>query len=297
MELKTFGQRYLRVFFLLGQSAFNPKFKLHEIPSSMKFKQKLFHLIQYIPSLMYLFYVILTCIFFLQMFSSDKFSFSYGVYSFFTLSKLLTCITVLTCSPFFPNNLQKLWLKFEHVERYTSRILYFHWSFKQCQRNYVRKVILTAVLLLSRIISKFALRHTLPFYSFFSYSLTTTSIIANLHILFYVDLYEFMLRTINKKLSNIHRSNDIFKIPDKSEKSLSAQIEMYKSLHFKLWEICNLINLNFGWILVSIFLQTMSNFLNPIYWIVIDFYEDDFSKELQVISMFYRIFVSLHDSI
>lgn len=286
MNLKTIGQRYLTVFFFLGQSALNPCCKFAKIPS----KRKILHFMEFIPSMLYFIYVILTCTFHMRMFSSEKFSFSYGVYSFFTLSKVLTCIMVLTCSPFFPNNLRKLWLQFEHMERYSSRVLQFTWSFKAFEQSYIRKVILIVVLLMARFLSKVALRRTsFPLYSLFSYSLVTTSIIATLHILFYVDLYVFMLRTINKNLSKsmkCRRTSGVYRIDgEKYEKYSMANIEMYKCLHYKLWKISYLINMSFGWILVSIFLQTMSNFLNPIYWIIIDFYEDDFTKDLQVISM------------
>lgn len=112
-----------------------------------------------------------------------------------------------------------------------------------------------------------------------------TLIIAVLHILFYLNLFDFMMQVANRNLSNSFKcdSGGIFKV--KYEKKSTADIETYKRLHYKLWQISKMINLNFGWILVSLSLQNLSNLLNPIYWIIIDLYEDDLTQNLQVLSM------------
>lgn len=286
MAIQAIGQKYLRFFFLLGQSAYNPYYNPIKWSANNKvtLKRRFVHFLQFVPSSVYIVFVSISCPLYWAFFVNGKFSFNHFVYIIFTLSKLITCIMVFTCSPYFKNNLNHLWLKYQQLEHYASRRLNITWSFDQCIKSYQHKVFWMIILLIFRIISKFIFRNTRQsIYTTFSYALVAATIIAHLHILFYIDFYVFMLRTINKHLSMSH-ANRLFLIDSKID---ITNIGFYKCLHYKCWQIAMAINSCFGWVLVSILVQAMSNILSPVYWIVVDFFENDFTNNnLQVISMF-----------
>lgn len=287
MEIQSIGQKYLGFFFLLGQSAYNPYHNpIKCSTNNNRLRRRFVHFLQFVPSTVYIVFVSISCPLYWSFFVNGKFSFNHCVYFIFALSKLLTCIMVFTCSPYFKNNLNNLWLNFQQLEHYASRRLQLTWSFKQCEQSYKRKVFWMIILSIFRIILKYIFRnarHSL--YTTFSYALVVAMIIAHLHILFYIDFYVFMLRTINNHLSKLHVNSlkEVFSIDAKIE---ITNIGFYKCLHYKFWQIAMAINSNFGWVLVSILVQTMSSILGSVYWIVADFYEDDFTHSFQVISMF-----------
>lgn len=288
MTIHDIGQRYLGLFFLLGQSAYNPHYNPHN-PSAnynKKLKSRFVHYLQFVPSTVYICFVSISCPLYWKIFINGKFTFNHCFYFIFTLSKLITCIIVFTCSPYFKNNLNNLWLKFQQLEHYASRRLQLTWSFKQCEKSYKLKFIVIIILLIFRIISKFIFRNSRQsVYATFSYALVAASAIAHLHILFYIDFYVFMLRKINNHLSKSHANSltDVFLINEKIE---IKNIEFYKCLHYKFWQIAVAINSSFGCVLVSVLIQTSISLLSALYWIIVDIYEDDISNNFQVIGMF-----------
>lgn len=298
MNLKQFGQRYITLIFLFGQSPFYPRYHRSSIRSGIgsELKKKepnhLFQFVHLIPCIIYVIYLIFIITICINVITR-KISFSYGVYSFFVLCKVVTCVMVLKCSPLCSNSLKKLWHQFEQLEQYARTVVKDEWLWRECERKYLQKSLLVMVTFMSRPIAKFFARGELFSLNktFLTYSLVFISNITILHILFYVHLMNFILEMINWSLSNSFKcgNNGVFKVNSGAhiDKKLLADIDVIKRFHYKLWQICKLINLNFGWIMVLLVLQKMSNTLNAIYWIIIDFYEDDVGENLQVLSMLF----------
>lgn len=282
MAIQAIGQKYLGFFFFLGQSAYNPYYNpTKSSANNNKLKRRFLHFSQFVPSTVSIVLLSTTCPFYWKEFVNRKFSFKYCVQSISTLSKMITCIMVFTCSPYFKNDLNILWLKFQQLEHYANQRLKITWSFERCIKSYQHKVFWMIFFLISRIVLKFAFFEVSTTISFI---LVTASVIAQLHVLFYIDCFVFMLGTVNKQLINSHANylRDVFLVDGKI---VITNIGFYKCLHYKFWQIANAINSSFGWVLLSILIQTMITLLSALYWIVVDFYDDDFTNNFEVISM------------
>lgn len=81
-----------------------------------------------------------------------------------------------------------------------------------------------------------------------------------LHVVVYIDLMRFLLFSVNLKLNDVtemrwHRY------------SVAITFQHIKWIHYNLWKISKMINLQFGWIIVMLMLEYMTYFSACIYWI------------------------------
>lgn len=289
MNFQTIGERYSRIFFLLGQSSKIQFNRFHQTPSSNPSKLKTFST-QYLPSLIYVIIVIISTIEFLVFMSAKKTTFGSSVYSVSVASKALTTILAFKLTPFFSNTLNELWIQLLDLENYMNNVIQCKWSATKCEKQYLKKSFLVIFIIVMRVIAKFTLRGKGEMLqSCIALILLILSTVAHLHLQFYLDLFVFMLSGINKKLSSSLKSGVVkchVRMQNDHKIKMLTEIEALKSLHLKLWKVCQTINSNFSWLLLSIITQTLSNVLHPFYFIIVDFLEDDLSKELQIISKF-----------
>lgn len=290
MEFSEIARKYLFVFFILGQSSYNPR-------AGVRSEMSTIQILYFIPSTIYLFLTLLLSFIEVHGIYNYQFTFDYVIYVYFILSKIVTCFVILTSTPFFNKyKLKKLWSKFESMEQCSTKVLQLKWSFVEFERMYKREVWITILFFFGRLLCKLMFRDDkrLIWRHIRVCVLNGFSLISILHILFYVELLSHMLKSTNASLIKTFRSNGIFQVEQTNRNSVDhAYIEIYKRLHFSLWQITQLIKINFGWILVINILQFMSNLIHPVYWIIVNLHEDDISTNFQILSMCNNLFISL----
>lgn len=285
MAFKEFSRKYIFFYFLLGHSPYplNLPYK--------KPKSRLFDFALYLPSILHILCIIMIILHFFGFNRNQQMTFNFSLYSVFIINSFLNCIVAMKCSPLFPNSLKKIWKRFEHLEQYCSQCIQIKWSFKQCDSNLLTKYVIILILFSVRVSIKLILRGVNSFFTmFFHYSIIAVTFLALMHALLYLESLHFVMKTINKQLSKPLRSainaGAAFKLQDNYEQAAIADIEVYKNIHYQIWQISILINDNFGWIFICYFMQSMNNILNLFTWIIIDIHEDDMIQEYQVLSMY-----------
>lgn len=284
METSRMAKKYLYPFFILGQSSYNPRQKF-----TLKFQTRRIPFSHYIPSSIYLVITVIIGVASVDGMSATEFNLNYTIFWVFIIGKIVTCITVLMCTPFFDNKLKDLWRKYVALEQYCNEVLHAKWSLKSMERQYWFDITLIHLLFLCRCIMKglYIRDDTKMSRHFAAHTLIALSNIAMTHIIFYLSLLNHAIININRNLSVSHNSGEM--IVAKSAVQIDAiytKIEIMKCLHQKLWQIVVGINSNFGWMLVTLMLQTMNNTLQPVYYIVVYAEKDDLSNNLRILSKY-----------
>lgn len=285
MSFKHFSWKYINFFFLLGLSPYR-SIKKQKSPTTIT--SQLFRFVLYIPSVLYVIYVILIIFCFFELKLHQQISFSYSLRSIYTLNIFLNCFIALDCSPIVSNSLEKLWCKFESLEQYCNQQMQLRWPYAQCDRKLFIKYCSILLLFSFQIGTKIWFRRSRSVLTvLFTYSIIVITFLSLMHALFYLETFHFVLKMINKNLSisdDFGETGIEFKLPKIYERKALHDIEICKSVHYKLWRISKLINENFGWIFVCYFMQAISNVLNLVTWFIIDIHEKDLIKEFRVLS-------------
>lgn len=219
--------------------------------------------------------------------SVNEFNLNYAIFWVFIGGKMVTCITVLMCTPFFDSKLKDLWHKYVALEQYCNEVLHTKWSLKSMERRYLFDIIVIHVLFLWRTVFKAIYRepNTSHLRHMAAFTLIGLSNIAITHIIFYVSLLNHSIININRNLSKSHNSGEIIEAKTSIHiDAIYTKIEIMKCLHQKLWLIVVGINSNFGWMLVTLMLQTMNNTLQPVYFIVLYAEKDEFLNNMRILS-------------
>lgn len=69
-------------------------------------------------------------------------------------------------------------------------------------------------------------------------------------------------------------------------RKFTVTMKNYKLTYYKLYEISELINDNFGWIIVSLMMQNANNAVQPFYWVIVELHEDDIPSNLRILSKY-----------
>lgn len=219
--------------------------------------------------------------------SASEFNLNYAIFWVFIGGKIVTCFTVLMCTPFFDNKLKDVWRTNVALEQYCDEVLHAKWSLKSMERRYWFDIMVIHVLFLCRTVFKVLYREqgTSRLRHLAAYTLIGLSNIAVTHIIFYVSLLNHSIININRILSESHSSGQFVVAKTCIQiDAIHAKIEIIKCLHQRLWQIVAGINSNFGWMLVTLMLQTMNNTLQPVYYIVVYANKDDIPNNMRILS-------------
>lgn len=275
MESARMAKKYLYPFFILGQSSYNPR---RRRKSTLKFQARKIPFSHYIPSTIYFIITVLMGAASVDGVSASEFNLNYAIFWVFIGGKIVTCISVLMCTPFFDNKLKDLWHKYVVLEQYCNEVLHAKWTLKSMEQRYWFDISVIHLLFVVRAVCK-AFYHepnTSHLRHLAAYTLIGLSNIAITHIIFYVSLLNHSIININRNLSKSHNSGEIVEAKTSIQiDAIYTKIEIMKCLHQKLWQIVVGINSNFGWMLVTLMLQTMNNILQPVYYIVVFAERDD----------------------
>lgn len=272
MDFDQIGKRYLFAFYLLGQSSLNPYHKSISLSnSSIKFK-----IIHHLPSSMFFLLMTIECIQFMYDLITLEMDLAAAIRTVFIGGKLITSLFVIRCSTFFDETIPILWRNFLELEQFTIKKLQMHWHFCQFQHEFFFDIAIISILFIFRVLYKILIDPVSPFKKLkliSVYVMIGFSRVTILHVVAYLNLLKHSMIVINRNLSRSagEQENRIFRL---NQKSKYQQIEMLKKMHFKLWKVGNGINKIFGWIMMTVIVQTTNDVLQPTYYIVTLYFEN-----------------------
>lgn len=274
MDFDKIGQKYLFIFYLLGQTPLNP-FARPSTSSSLSQSslasraRRIFH---YVPSILFIILVFCESGKFIHNIICIPLDLHVIIFHVFVSGRILLLLFMVQCGPFFNKNIKIIWNKFCELESFTKNEMKMIWHFDSFERTIKLQVFTIIAFYFSRIYSGLAKTELVLDYSQFLFTFVSLGLmrIALLHILVYVNLFKHSLHEVNEHLMKMSRENGIFSVTKKSQ---HHHIEMVKKVHYKLWEIACGINSNFGWTLTALIVQAANGSLQPTYFIVAIFVE------------------------
>lgn len=288
-NILLFCKTYLTCFFLLGQSSVDPR--VNFIAKSPKdsfgpYERFFLRAREVLPSMCFG-----TLAFILGHFSFHNFSLNSlasAVYCVFITSAFTTCLLVLVRTPILGHRSQCLWTKFMQYERFVLHRLRIKITYYRFRKIYNRKVyisLLTFLLVLTATVVYKLGDHKCNSVKRYVSALILIflTVLIDLQILFYISLLGYLLENVN------HHIVDLFCVVDCGDRNriITAAFKDYKVVYYKLWEISQLINDNFGWILVSLLMKKANGTVQSFYWVIVELHEKDVLFYPPILSKYY----------
>lgn len=298
MKITKNFRKYFLIFFLLGQSSWNVSVG----------GCRYFRISRIIPAIIYLI-VSITCTYpTLAPFWSFQAGEAITCFVHF-LSLLLTLTTVISAI-FYERKILQLIAIFDRTVQhlqYSSRKSFTANSFN-FKRAFDKKCAIMFVICVLQLITKMLttplrFSRTMPINIFYSI-MTFYKILAKVHVLFYIDLllWCYKLNADQIQLNDNHYTFDIdptdHRIKNKIKPTINVDeyinnLRHCKYIHFKLWNISNLINSHFGWeIIVGLLDSFIAGFLAA-FWTFLHLREANYRDvprkiEMKIVMEFYE---------
>lgn len=271
MKLINILSPYLRIFFLCGQSCYLPA---NANPFLL--------IIKTVPTIVCAIkgWLISIALVWIVNFGPKRIGYDKSdgiITNIFITCEITKTITVLVQSIFFSYAIDDIIKIFTHLEHFFQNSLHYKIEYEQFRKMFLIKTVLLLVAYVQSLI---------PFYLVFisnEYQDLTTifikiiqleSVIALIHIIFYIDLLRFHLIHLNLAIQRdsieqnliFHKIAVVFRKYTR-EILLSTKYRNYKHVHFYLWNATQKINYFFGWSLTTVFLQTFVDCVFNAYWL------------------------------
>lgn len=276
------SERYLYWFYILGLSVYNPR-------SNGSSKDCTF-IRKSIPSICFLLVTILNGVSSFDQFASKKVTLNDCLHAVFIIFMVITGIMAFKRSSFLRGD-KYLWKYLIDLEQLISNRLQIDIDFKKFVGCYRRKLICMVLVFSCLVAFKFIhrIRPGNVIRQIGALNLLLITLGVNFHILFYVDLFNFTFETINQHTLKIIETTDTDTfIVNVKKVNFSEQIvhrfQILKLIHFQLWKIVKLMNSDFGTVLTLLIIQNTNTAIQTFYWIIVELYEDDLSKNIRIIS-------------
>lgn len=290
IKLSQLGDKYLIRFYQLGLSSINPaavdtaSAAVAAKPGRMRKCFGKFHR-RVIPSMCFFFVVITVTALSFHNFSLMHISFDNTIYCVFIICAFATCAMTLHRTPLFSNQSNCLWLALTNYELFVCHRLQIKMTFGAFRRKYNMYVWISVSLFLALMLAKIAYRidHANYVRQVAALILIFATLLVNVQILFYVSLFASMIEFLNQHIVDACGAIESETGAERSRK-YTATFKSYKLVYYKLYEISQLINENFGWIIVSLIMQNANNTIQPFYWIIVGLHEDSIPSDLRILS-------------
>lgn len=216
---------------------------------------------------------IITVVFVVAIFSQYYLAPFYGVTDIslacsFIASELVTTLSVYFQNRIYGHNLQVLWQKLENTEQVFQRTFTESQNSNTFQRLYVPKFFLNTCLMVLHCVVKFIIVSPYTHLTVQSSILLLQlfSMLVNLHMLFYITIFQNFLTTLAVCIEDGYRCgmSDIFYT---NSNALIDFLIRCKVIHFKLWDAVQICNEHFGWTLAAMCIQNFMDVTYALYWI------------------------------
>lgn len=281
-------EKYLYWFYLLGLSSYNP----HDTAPAKGLA--LFR--RSIPAMCFMFVTSLNGVFSFNRFGQKKISLNECLHGVFSLLMIFTAVMAFKRASFLRGDTNYTWKYFVNLETLILNRLKLEINFERFASNYNQKLIYSTFLFICLLAFKIFHRITVmnAVRQIGALNLTLITLGVNFHILFYIDIFNFVFETINQnalKTFEPSGQTDTF-IIDVKKVNYSEEIvqlfQMMKLIHFKMWKIVQVMNQDFGATLTLLIIQSTNTSIQTFYWIILELYEDDLSKNIRILSMYYQ---------
>lgn len=280
------SEKCLHCFYLIGLSCYNP-YGADPVNRCAVFCQS-------IPAIGFLLIGFVNSGFAFNRFAQKQIDLNECLYAVNILLMVVTVIMAFKRSSFLRGDTKCIWKYFVNLEALILNRFKLELHFDQFIGNYIRKLCFS--LLLFTCLMLFKIIHRMNAYNAIrqigALNIFLTTLLINFHILFYIDVFNYIFETINKNALKTIEINqtDAFVIEVKRV-NYSEQIiqlfQMMKLIHFKMWKIVQVMNQDFGATLTLLIIQSTNTSIQSFYWIILELYEDDLSENIRIISMYY----------
>lgn len=237
-------------------------------------KFKAFFIINSILYIVYIFSMFWSIFYFNAEFSHRILS---AIVQFLFLGAILTVHFTVIVEAFINRNAQmRLIEKFSYADRLLRSKLQLNISYNTDKSIiFIRFASVMFILVIIRIIFTFGLYFKynidiFPFRVCFSASISRVRFI---QVLFFIYLLRTRLQLVSDQLNdmlvpyNFHDTDKIFVLDVLlAKRSLYDRLVNLKQVYGELYEICELINVTFGWSLLTIIVQSLIDFTSNCYW-------------------------------
>lgn len=281
-SLSQLATEFLVYFFLVGHSSFDPNIE----------QQKKFHFCSmfrtYFPSFIFLVLVCCSTILSFRNMNFDDVTFDSAIYCLMVASSFATCAIVFAHTPIFGDRSSIMWTTFIRFEEFTKNILNMKFDFDEFRTSFISKVKTMTFLYVLMLLMKFTTRSSVDTFvrHFAMLALNLTSTAATLHILFYVDLFGYMMYFVNQNIVISYRDVLVSTMTLDQSQKLTKLLRNIKRIHYKLWGISHLISNKHGWLLVSLIVLNINYTVHPIYMFIVNLDENKFSPNKRVLSKY-----------
>lgn len=228
-------------------------------------------------------------------------TFDNGIYTLFLALMLLTATTVFIHSVF-KSDPKNIWKNFLDLEQTIIRRLGIEIQFDEFNRKYLHKVCCALFVFSWLCTVKFASRINANnlWQQISGLMLLVVVLLPNFHVLFYVSLFNYIVRLINQQLvklidpeGQIFQKNKDKKTAANLGQQIAKHFKILKLIHYKLWEIVQLISAEFGIILILLMISNANTSIQTFYWVIVELYEDDLRTNLRIMSKYVSDYLDL----
>lgn len=274
---------YLIFFFWLGLSAYDPNKCLKTTDFGSPCHKRL-------PSFGYLIVAAISGLMSLYDVSMRQNTpFDNCIYVIFVIFNVMTLTMVFKRStPGAQHNWKRIWDCFDDLEKLISDRLLIKIVLKSFNCHYLFNICLMILVLCALATSKLIHAENVIRITG-GIVLQTLALLAIVQILFYVSFFNFIFFSINRFIERIPFTNNNTQFIKNMEQETLFYFETLKFVHFKLWEIIQLINDNFGGILNFLLISKSNTAIQSCYRIVVRLCEDDLSTNSKITGNIYYL--------
>lgn len=286
MLCSKLSERYLFWFYILGLSVYDPRDNGSSKGCTTMRKS--------LPSIVFLLITLLSGILSFNRFVKKQMTLNDCLHVAYIIFMVVTGIVAFKRASFLRGDRKYMWNHLLDLEKLVSSRFQSDVNFAKFAGAYRRKLICMVFLFSCLVAIKFFHRINADniVRQVAALNLLLITLGVNVHILFYVDLFNFMFEMINHHTLKSIEANqgDIF-IVDVKRTNFGDQIvhlfQMLKFVHFKLWKLAKVMNSDFSTVLTMFIIQNANTAIQTFYWIIIELYEDDLTRNIRIISMYF----------
>lgn len=274
------SDKYLYWFYLLGLSVYNPRDTKPSKGCTLIRKS--------IPSICFLLITILSASLSFDLYVKRSITLNDCLHSVYLMFTLTTGFMVFKRSSFLRGDTKYIWAYLIDLDQLTFNRLKLDVNFKKFTHIYKRKLLCMIFFfgcyLAFKIFYRMLVGKAIRQLGALILLLITLGV--NFHILFYVELFNFIFQTINQYTlkKNLSTQTDAVIVDVNFNEKTVHLFQTLKLIHFKLWTCVRLINSDFGATLVLLIIQNSHTAIETFYWIIIEFYEEDILSDMRIIS-------------
>lgn len=290
IKLSQLGDTYLTRFFQLGLSSVSPT----EVATThtAQASQRLWRCCLVMPSIRFIIVTVAASLLSFNNFSLLQINFDNTIYCVFIACAFATCAMTLRQTPLFNNQSQCLWLAIINYEQFVWERMQIKMTFGAFRRRYGWCVWISVFLFFALTLAKIVYRmdHTNYVRQIAALILIFATVLIGFQILFYVSLFASMIEFLNQHISAHACGVSECETSDERSRKLTATFKSYKLVYYKLYEISQLLNENFGCVIVTLIMQNAINTVQPMFWIIVELHEDLIPSNLRIISTLHKLY-------